>query len=124
MRGRAVVGAALALSAAGCGRTPFPVIETQMASLKGEPVQTLVPKFGEPSGNQEINGEKVYVWSTAGNKTIAGAAANTLDFECTIRVFVDSDENIAHYDLKGNVAGCARYAHRLDKTYNLIYWGD
>ena len=122
MRRQAVVVAAMALAAAGCARTPFPVIETQMASLKDQPVKTLLAKFGEPSSNEQINGEKVYVWSTANDNSIAGAAANTISFACTIRVFVDRDENISHYDFKGNVGGCALYAHQLDDTFNLIRW--
>ena len=31
-----------------------------------------------------------------------------IDFHCTIRVFVDKDDKVAHYDFTGNVGGCGR----------------
>ncbi len=122
MRKEVLVLAAIALAAAGCGRTPFPVLETQLDGLKGQPAKAVFTRLGDPNSSEETAGEKVYFWSTTNNNSIPGAAANAIDFDCTVRVFVDKDEKISHYDFKGNVGGCARYAHRLDKTYNLVRW--
>jgi len=122
MRKAAFVLAATALLAAGCGRTPFPVMEAQLDGMKGQPATDVFAKLGEPNDNQTIGGEKVYVWSAGNIKTLAGDASSMIEFQCTIRVFVDHDEKITHYDFKGNVGGCARYAHRLDKDYDLVKW--
>lgn len=121
MRKQALV-LAVALAAAGCGQTPFPVIQTQMNDEKGEPVKALFAKLGAPDGTAVVDGEKAYVWSTAAKDTIAASAAAEIGFHCTLRVFVNRDEKVAHYDFKGNVGGCAAFAHRLDKDYNLIRW--
>jgi hypothetical protein len=122
MRREVLVAAAMALAASGCGRTPFPVLETELGILKGQPAKAVFDKLGDPNGNEEIAGEKVYVWSAANNNSFPGAAANAIDFECTVRVFVDKKQNISHYDFKGNVAGCAPFAHRLDESYDLVHW--
>jgi hypothetical protein len=122
MRKEVVVLAAMALALAGCGRTPFPVMEAQLEGLKGQPAKEVIRRLGDPNSTEQIAGEKAYVWTSASNGSYLGAAANAVDFDCTVRVFVDKDENISHYEFKGNVGGCAHYAHRLDKTYNLIRW--
>ncbi len=122
MRKRVLIAAAIALAATGCGRTPFPVLETELGSLKDKPAKEAFDRLGDPNGNQEIAGEKVYVWSSANDKSLAGSTANAVDFDCTVRIFVDKQEKISHYDFKGNVGGCALYAHLLDNSYNLIRW--
>ncbi len=122
MRQEAFVLAAIALVAAGCGRTPFPVMEAQLDGLKGQPATAVFTKLGAPNDNETIAGEKVYVWSSDNIKTASGDAASMIDFQCTIRVFVDKDDKVAHYDFKGNVGGCGRYAHRLDNSYDLVRW--
>jgi hypothetical protein len=118
----AFVLASIALVATGCGRTPFPVLEAQLDGLKGQPATAVFTKLGAPNDNETIAGEKVYVWTSGNIKTLAGDAASMIDFQCMIRVFVDKDEKISHYDFKGNVGGCARYAHRLDNSYDLVHW--
>jgi hypothetical protein len=122
MRKGAFVLAAIALVAMGCGRTPFPVLEAQLDGLKGQPAKDAIKKLGAPNDSQTIAGEKVYVWTSGNTKTLVGDPASMIDFQCTVRVFVDKDENITHYDFKGNVGGCARYAHQLDESYDLVHW--
>lgn len=110
------------LAAAGCGRTPFPVLETQMDAEKGELVKTLYPRLGDPDGSREVNGEKVYIWTSSAEKTASGVGGASIGFDCTLRVFVDKNEKVTHYDFKGNVGGCAVLAHRLDDSYDLVHW--
>jgi hypothetical protein len=117
-----ILALAAALATAACGRTPFPVIQTKMDAEKGEPVKTLYPKLGDPGGSEEVNGEKAYVWTSSAKKTAAGVAGASIGFDCTLRVFVDKNEKVTHYDFKGNVGGCAVLAHRLDDSYDLVHW--
>lgn len=119
MRKKAFVLAAIVLAATGCGRTPFPVLETQLSSLKGQPVKAVFPKLGNPNNEGEIAGEKFYVWVSSNSSFPYGDAVM---LNCTVKIFVDKAENITHYDFDGNVGGCAHYAHRLDKSYNLFHW--
>jgi hypothetical protein len=105
------------LAAAGCGRTPFPVLETQLGGLKGQPAQAVIKKLGAPTETSEIAGGKVYIWTT----TDALGAGDAIGLQCTVKVFVDKGDKIARYDFNGNVAGCAHYAHRLDESYDLLH---
>jgi hypothetical protein len=109
-----LVGAILGV--AGCGRTPFPVLETQLDGLKGQPAQAVIAKLGAANQTSEIAGEKVYIWSASD----ASRAGDAVGFECTVKVFVDRNDKIARSDFNGNVAGCSHYAHRLDKSYDLL----
>jgi hypothetical protein len=104
------------LGAAGCGRTPFPVLETQLGGLKGQPAQAVIKKLGAPTETSEIAGGKVYIWKS----TDALGAGDAIGLQCSVQVFVDKGDKIARYDFSGNVAGCAHYAHRLDESYDLL----
>ncbi len=111
----AAAGAALA----GCGRTPFPVLEAQLTAMKGQPVAALTRKLGDPDARSQDAGGTVYVWTSDAASLTGGAA---LGFHCTVRAFADKDEKIARYDYEGNVAGCAKTAHLLDDSYKLANW--
>lgn len=121
MKKRVLVMAAVVLAAGGCALSPFPTLETRLAELKGKAASEVIAKLGDPSRNEQIGGEKAYVWSLSGSGSLSDAAVNTLAFQCTIKVFVDKDDKVAHYSFSGNVAGCGQYAHRLHNSYNLIH---
>jgi hypothetical protein len=119
MKKEAFALAVAALAVAGCGRTPFPVLETQLSGLNGQSAQEVVKKLGEPDQTSEISGEKVYVWSSG---PFADAAGEIVGLHCTVKVFADRDDKIVRHDFDGNVGGCGYYAHRLDKSYRLVNW--
>jgi hypothetical protein len=116
MKKQAFILIGAVLGAAGCGRTPFPVLETQLDGLKGQPAQAVIKKLGEPNETSEIAGARIYVWSSSD----AMRAGDAIGLQCTVKVFVDRNDRIARSDFNGNVAGCAPYAHRLDKSYDLL----
>ena len=116
VRKEAFVIAAVAFAISGCARTPFPVIESQLSGLKEHPVKKVSDKLGDPSSNAEINGEKAYIWSLPNTTSFYYGA---LGLQCTVRVFVDKDDKVTHYDFAGNVGGCGYYAHRLDDSYHV-----
>jgi ABC-type glycerol-3-phosphate transport system substrate-binding protein len=105
-----VVAAALAA----CGRTPFPVLETQLDALKGQPASALAAKLGDPDARTTSGAETVYVWSS-GNGAVVG-------LRCVLRAYADAAGKITRYDYDGAVAGCADYAHRLDVGYRFVAW--
>lgn len=111
-RTRVVIAVALALSA--CAQNPSPVIESKLGDLKGQPVKTVVDKLGDPDEQIQNHDEKVYVWYRV-NKPRREYLANL--FGCTIKVFVDKDDKVTGFFYSGNNAGCGRYAHRLDESY-------
>jgi hypothetical protein len=116
MRKRGFVLIGVVLGVAGCGRTPFPVLETQLGGLKGQPAQAIIKKLGDPNETSSIAGGKVYIWSASD----AMGAGDAIGLQCTVKVFVDRGDKITRYDFNGNVAGCAPYAHRLDQSYDLL----
>ncbi len=121
MRKQVFVLAGIVLAVAGCGKTPFPVMESALSDLKGQPVNVVYPKIGDPSSQGETAGEKYYVWLSS-KSAPPYSFGDTVSLNCTVKIFVDKQDNITHYDFNGNVAGCSHFAHRLDKSYNLVHW--
>jgi hypothetical protein len=108
------VAIAVALALSGCAQNPFPVIQSTLGDLKGRPVKTVVEKLGDPDEQIHDGDEKAYVWYRV-NKPRQEFLSNLV--ECTIKVFVDKDDKITGFFYSGNNAGCGRYAHKLDDSY-------
>ncbi len=104
-----IIGVALALSA--CADNSFPVLQARLGDLRGQPVKTIVDRFGEPDEQSGKGDDKAYVWYGLDKSHPLSLA------ECTIKVFVDDDDKITGFFHSGNNAGCGRYAHRLDENY-------
>lgn len=122
----------------GC-QTPGPVIHANLDAMKGQPVKNAFAKLGYPQHEDKIAGEKLYIWSnaytalfpststTSGSGTAGGKLFNysqttygddeAVHLQCTLRIFVDKNENITHWDGQGNNGACARYAKALDPSY-------
>ena len=105
--------------------------------MMGQPIDHLYAKLGYPDGETTIVGRHAYVWSsqsagvmplytpttTTGfvgtvpfNMTTGGMSMLPFQSSCQIRVFVDGQDIITGWDLKGNQDGCAAYARRLGHT--------
>jgi len=112
----ALIGAfALALSA--CARTPFPVIDSKLDELKGQPIQSVIDKLGAATAQTQKGDEKSYVWTLTSD---FGAAYHTIGFGCTITVFTDKGDKVLRYAYDGNVGGCGQYAHKLDDDFHSL----
>jgi hypothetical protein len=107
-------GIAVAFALSACAENPSPIIESKLGELKGQPVQAVVDKLGEPDEQDKIHDERVYVWYRV-NKPRQEYLANLVG--CTIKVFVDKDGKVTGFFYSGNNAGCGRYAHKLDESY-------
>jgi hypothetical protein len=131
--------AAISAALTGCVQTPWPVLRAQLDGMKGQPAKTAIDRLGYPSSEGTVAGEKFYIWSASfsqwmpslstttgvgmaggvpfsyGQTSIGGG--QTIELDCTIRIFVSSSDAITHGDFRGNVGGCAPYAQRLDPSY-------
>jgi len=134
-----LMGTALTLAA--CVVDPAaPVINAQLAAMHEQPVSNVFARLGYPTGESQVAGTKFYYWSNNGivmqpttydttTTTWVGKKAITSDqttfgpdqpvpYGCMIRVFVNPDETVFNYDVRGDQTGCASFAQRLNPAYN------
>jgi hypothetical protein len=106
---RTIAALLLALAAAGCAQSWFPIFEARLNPLKGQPVQALIDRIGPADEQTSINDRKVYFW-------YGYDKAHPWRFsECTIQATVDKSERITDLFYSGNGSGCGRYAQELEK---------
>ncbi len=98
----------------GCAKSSFPVLDAKLGDLKGQPSKQITDKFGPPDETQTTP-RKTYIW------TLGNYSGGAVGFRCTVKVFVDKDDNIVDYDFTGNVAGCGHYAGLLDDSYHVAH---
>jgi hypothetical protein len=96
-----VLAAAIVLS--GC--TAY-VLKEKLKPYQGQSASALIAKLGFPTGEEQIAGKKVYVWS------ISNLVEGTTQF-CTIRAILGDQDVIASVDYTGNENGCKMYALKL-----------
>jgi hypothetical protein len=93
---------AVALSAC----QPSEEMRTGFARYQGEPVSELVARLGPATGEQTIQGDHAYVWSTNGSLETSRSA-------CALRVKVDADQRITAGNWDGNYGACNNVAQKL-----------
>jgi hypothetical protein len=89
-----------------CACEPSEEMRTSFARYQGEPVSELVARLGPATGEQTIQGEHAYVWSTSG-------ALDTSRTACALRVKVDADQRITAGNWDGNYGACNNVAQKL-----------
>lgn len=123
----------MALALPGCGTTH---LTNELKPYLGRDLHDLVTQLGKPTGQQETSGERVYVWTTDSDGTLAAnpfaaepgggggfsyAGSGTrgglipVRFQCTIEITVDAHDIIQHYQFEGSNAGCSRYRKLLTR---------
>lgn len=100
---------------AGCGHTPFPVLDSKLDALQGKPIKTVSDVLGNPDQVSQAGDETSYQWSLTKN---FGAVYDAVSARCDIAVFTGKNGLITHYTYSGNNIGCSRYAIKLDKSYH------
>jgi hypothetical protein len=80
------------------------LIQERTDGFIGQPLSAVTSKLGAPTGEHEIEGAKVFVWSSGGE-----AAPG----KCTIRAVVRGDI-IGSFDWEGTEGQCASYALMLE----------
>ena len=107
--------AIFALAAAGCASTASsPIIETRLAATKGQPIKTLVAKFGEPDFIRTLDAGHVYVWDGS-SKTQHGFWTNFAS--CSLQFDVDKTETITAFYYSGTQSACAEYSDKLGNGF-------
>ena len=129
---RSIVAASFSLALlSGCAAEN---IAKGLNPLMGQPIDAVYNKLGYPDGETTVVGRHTYVWSnqsagvvpfytpstTTGfvgsvpfSATTGGVSMLPFQSSCQIRVFVNGQDIITGWDLKGNQDGCAPYARRF-----------
>ena len=93
---RLVSLALVALATAAC-TTPHTAFRRDINSLKGQPVATMIGRWGHPSEEKVIAGDTVYVWRGDAGSGYA---------PCTARVIAGPDGLIKGGDIVGSIGAC------------------
>lgn len=139
MKSRALslcVFAFLTMPLAGCITNQ--AFSERLNTLVGEPIDEAISTFGYPSGERQVAGHHIYVWSVDRNGTIFvpqqsyangystgplgmttyHATATTMqaipvNYACEIDLEVDMANRIRSYQFSGNQGGCRPFYSRL-----------
>lgn len=112
----------------------FSVMEKGLNSITGQHVDVAIDALGLPSGEMNIAGRRVLVWSTQRNMVLpqttssntTGTFGTTPDrsattysgysttrLSCEIKMTIDTSDRIQTWEFEGNQGACQTYADRL-----------
>lgn len=113
----------LMLALTGCSSTV--VLDRELPKLVGQPVDVAVSRFGLPTSEQTIMGQRVYAWSNSeqdvslapaiGSRGALALLPVATQGACTVRVAVDAGGIIRRADWQGDSDACYRYSDRLKR---------
>jgi hypothetical protein len=84
----------------------------------GRNIHELSARLGNPTGQQETTGDRVYVWSLSSEGVMpkgTGEGTVTVQRECTLEVTVNAENVIRSYQVEGSDAGCAAFRRHLSR---------
>jgi hypothetical protein len=95
-------------------------LSNELKHYVGRDIHELSARMGNPTGEQETTGDRVYVWSRSSEgvmpKGIGGAEGIiTVQHECTLEVTVSAENVIRTYQVEGSDAGCAAFRRQLSR---------
>ena len=90
------------------------ILNVQLPQFHGRSFRYALDRLGYPDKKIAIDGAIIYSWISEESNLDGGA------LHCTIKVIVRSAK-IVNTDFFGNNGACARFATRLDPTYNPRY---
>lgn len=96
-------------------------MNTGTKKLLGHNIEYAINRLGYPSGQREIAGDTVYVWSrNAGGMAAAFPVGNASfafagRYYCVIQLGTDTQGTIIRVQWEGNVGGCAAWMPLLSK---------
>jgi hypothetical protein len=96
----------VALTLSGCVHKSL--IQETTDEFIGQPLNAVTAKLGAPTEEGEVDGAKVYVWSSASDPETARG-------RCTIRATMNGDV-IGSIDREGTDGQCANYALMLKSS--------
>jgi hypothetical protein len=99
----------------GCAATR---LSHEVKRYVGRDIHELTARLGNPTGQQETTGDRVYVWSISSEgvmpKDTGGEGTMTVQHECRLEVTVSAENIIRTYQVEGSDAGCAAFRRHLD----------
>lgn len=107
----ATIGAALL----GCGTTR---LSNNVKRYVGRDIHELTARLGNPTGEQETTGDRVYVWSINSEGVMpkgTGEGTIMVQHECTLEVTISAENVIRTYHVEGSDAGCAAFLRHLSR---------
>jgi hypothetical protein len=108
----ATIGAALL----GCAATR---LSNDVKRYVGRDIHELTTRLGNPTGQQETTGDRVYVWSVSSEgvmpKDTGAEGTMTVQHECRLEVTVSAENIIRTYQVEGSDAGCAAFRRHLNR---------
>jgi hypothetical protein len=131
-----IVGLCL-IALSGCA---FNTLNEGLPQLVGSPIDRAVDALGLPNQKLEIGAYNVYVWDNRfsstvpiyntntsrttgniGNVPVSGTTTTSsvnyipVQYQCQIKLQVDSDEIVRRWEWAGNQGGCQYYANGLKR---------
>lgn len=128
--------AVLLAASVGLSGCAMSAIQKEMDSLTGQHVDVLISKLGLPSGEAQVAGRRVLIWSTdatlvlpqtstsntygsVGSTPYYGTTTHTsynaTQLSCTIKVSVDHEMLVQYWEAEGQQGACQRFASRLKR---------
>jgi hypothetical protein len=108
----ATIGAALL----GCAATR---LSNEVKPFVGRDIHELYARLGNPTGEQETTGDRVYVWSISSEgvmpKGTGAEGTISVQRECTLEVTISAENVIRSYQVEGSDAGCAAFRRQLSR---------
>jgi hypothetical protein len=99
----------------GCATTR---LSNDVKRYVGRDIHELSVRLGNPTGEQETTGERVYVWSISSEGVMpkgTGEGTITVQRECTLEVTISAENVIRTYHVEGSDAGCAAFRRHLSR---------
>jgi hypothetical protein len=107
----ALIGAALL----GCATAR---LSNEVKPFVGRDIHELYARLGNPTGERETSGDRVYVWSISSEGVMpkgTGEGTITVQRECTLEVTVNAENIIRTYQVEGSDAGCTAFHRHLSR---------
>ena len=94
-------------------------LSNEVKPFIGRDIHELYARLGNPTGEQETTGDRVYVWSVSSEgvmpKDTGGEGTMTVQHECRLEVTVSAENIIRTYQVEGSDAGCAAFRRHLSR---------
>jgi hypothetical protein len=112
----ATIGATLL----GCGAAR---LSNDVKPYVGRDFHELIAHLGNPTGQRETTGDRVYVWSISSEGVLPSGSGTddthtstrTVQHECTLEVSVSAENVIRGYEVEGSDAGCVAFRRHLSR---------
>ena len=112
---RLILLATMAAALLGCATTR---LSNDLKPYVGRDIHELYARLGNPTGERETTGDRMYVWSVSSEGVMprgTGEGTLTVQHECTLEVTISAENVIRTYQIEGSDAGCAAFRRHLSR---------